>query len=71
MEPVAEVVPGSAADQSGMRSGDKILSVGGRSIHTYQPRNWDETLSAGKPLAVRWLQGTKERLDNFAVTELH
>ena len=67
---VSNVVPGSAADQCGMRSGDRILSINGLQIHTYTPRTWDEALSIGKSLAVRWLQGTKERLDDFAVTEL-
>ena len=66
---VQNVVPGSAAEQRGMHSGDKILSVNGRPIHGVNPRTWDAALATGKPLAVRWLEGTKERTDDFEVKE--
>jgi len=66
---VSNVVPGSAAEQRGMHPGDRILSIDGRPIRTYDPRAWDQALSTGKPLAVRWLRGTDERADEFEVTE--
>jgi hypothetical protein len=68
---VHTVVPGSAADQRGMRPGDRILSINGRASAVHAPRAWDEVLCKGKPLAVRWLQGIQERTDDFDVTELH
>lgn len=67
---VQSVVPGASAEQSGMSAGDKILSIDGRPARTYDPRLWDQTLSTGKPLAIRWLQGGKERTDEFEVREL-
>jgi hypothetical protein len=67
---VQSVVPGSVADQLGMHSGDRILSIGERPIGSYDPRTWDQALSTGKPLAVHWLQGSKARTDEFQVTEL-
>ncbi len=67
---VQAVVPGSAAEGLGMRPGDKILSIDERPVRNYSPRSWDEALSARRPLAVHWLQGAKERTDEFQVTEL-
>jgi hypothetical protein len=68
---VNSVVPGSAAERHGMHSGDRVLTIEGRSIQTFDPRAWDQALSTGKPLAVRWLHETKERTDRLPVTELH
>jgi len=67
---VSAVVPGSAAEQLGMVSGDRIVSVNGRAISEYDPRTWDSTIAEGKILAVRWLRGTTERTNQFPVTEL-
>jgi hypothetical protein len=67
---VRGVVPGSFAEARGMRSGDRVLGINGRSIRSVNPRNWDQALTSGRPLVVRWLQGTNERTDDFAVTEL-
>jgi len=67
---VHAVVPGSAAEQRGMRSGDRILSIDGRPMSSWNPRTWDQAMSARRPLAVHWLHGATEQTDEFAVTEL-
>jgi len=67
---VASVLPGSAAESAGMRSGDRVLSVDGKAIHAYDPRAWDRLLAPRKPLSVRWQQGTGEHVDRLEVTEL-
>ncbi|MFI5370695.1 MAG: aspartyl protease family protein [Candidatus Eisenbacteria bacterium] len=67
---VQNVVPGSTAEQRGMHTGDRILSIDGRPIAGFVPRTWDQALATGRPLSIRWLQGAKERTDDFEVTEL-
>ena len=48
---VDEVVPGSPAEQAGLRPGDRILAVGGTAV---EPREISETIreSGGEPLAL-------------------
>jgi len=53
---LAWVAPGSPAAQAGMRPGDVIVQVGGRTVET-----WDEILAAGRaagdqPRLMRWLR---------------
>ncbi len=51
--PVAEeIVPGGAAEQAGMESGDRVLSVEGQPVSRWQ--EWVETVrdNPGKPLSV-------------------
>jgi S1-C subfamily serine protease len=66
---VANVVPGSGAERLGMRPGDRILSVNGRTIQRWNPRTWDQALARRKPLAIRWRRGVDERSDRFEVRE--
>ena len=44
---IADVLPGSAADQAGLRSGDYILSIDGQRIGS--PQQFDELLSQMQP----------------------
>ena len=67
---VANVIQGSAAEQAGMRPGDRILSLEGKAIRAYDPRAWDRLLVPRRPLSVRWQQGTSEHVDRFEVREL-
>ena len=55
---VAKVLPDSAAENAGMRSGDIILSVGGKSITTpSQLKQVIQKANADKPLAVLLMRG--------------
>jgi hypothetical protein len=65
---VHSVVPHSAAEQAGMRPGNRIVSIGGLRANTYDPRTWDALLSSGKPITVTWFHDKKRRTDRFAVT---
>ncbi len=64
------IIPGMAAAQSGMQPGDKIISINGLEVSQYNPKIWDQLLSARKPISVRWMRGTSERLDSFEIREL-
>ncbi len=67
---VSTVMPGLAADQRGMRTGDRVLSIDGKPVTGLGPRSWDALLAPAKPLTVRWVQADgKEHTDSFEVVE--
>lgn len=58
---IDQVMPGSAAEQAGLRSGDVIETVDGYQFHTLEPLLDDLQIGKGKPvtLGVRSAGGTK------------
>lgn len=63
MEPrVDEVLPGSAAEEAGVRPGDLIVAIGGREIVSFSQIQQNVITRGGEELAVVIMRGT-ERLD--------
>lgn len=56
---VGQVVPGYPAAKAGIRSGDRIVSVGGHAIHSWADISRAEAGEAGKPLEVIVHRGSK------------
>jgi serine protease Do len=59
---IAAVAPGSPAQRAGVRSGDRILSVAGRPVHT--PLDWEARLldtRVGEPLEIAVASGGARR----------
>ena len=51
---LADVQPGSAADEAGLRPGDRVLSIDGRPAETWDLLTGIVAGSEGRPLTVRW-----------------
>jgi regulator of sigma E protease len=57
--PVADsVIAGSPADQAGIRAGDRIVEIDGRSVRTWQDIA-PAVAAPGRELAIRWVRGDK------------
>ena len=64
---VGDVVPGSPAEQAGLKAGDRIVAVNGRALTTSKP--YDEAYAKGKPGDA--VEFTVERLGAHAPLVLH
>lgn len=67
---VDEVLPGSAAEQAGIRKGDLILTVDGARIEDYTDLQQSVMTRAGEPLAIS-LDRNGERINLTVVPQLH
>ena len=60
--PVIErVMPGSAADSAGLRAGDRILQVDGKSVDRFEDVMMQIVTGTGDPVALVLLRGTETR----------
>ncbi|MBS0194514.1 MAG: aspartyl protease family protein [Proteobacteria bacterium] len=64
---VVDVADGSAAQRAGMKTGDRIVAIGGLAVGTISLADWRErlrTLAAGPRLPIRFLRdGKKQTVD--------
>ena len=54
---LAEVVPGSPAEEAGLQPGDRITSLGGQPVRYWSDLTAAIAASGGQPLPVRWRRG--------------
>ncbi len=53
---IAQVVPGSPADIAGLKTGDTILSIGGRKVESVPDASYDIRLNLGEKTAIKVLR---------------
>jgi len=67
---VSDVLPELAANSQGMRPGDTIVSVNGKSAASLSYRQWEGLLRAGRPILVAWVHDGQSHIFRFPVVEL-
>lgn len=67
---VGEVIPGGAAEQAGIKAGDRILSVNGRKVKTFTDVRHEVDLAADKKVNVKLNRDGKEMDLSFSLKEV-
>lgn len=67
---VNAVIPGSSAEQAGLRVGDVVSEINGESADAYNPRTWDALMILGTTVRIVWSDASAQHSGDFVITEL-